>query len=59
VPAGHQRYRGTRLERRRHQLPLQRFRPAATLVTRLLGVRFAVSGRDPPLRAVLQVSGLG
>ena len=44
VPPGHDRHRGTRLERRCHQLPLQRFRPAATLATRLLGVRFAVSG---------------
>ena len=54
VPSGHQRYRGTRLERRRHQLQLQRFRPAATLATRLLGVRYAVDKRLFAASAIME-----
>src|SRR4051812_44584242 len=44
VPPRRDRHRRIRLERLRHQLTLQRFRPPPTLATRFLGVRFAASG---------------
>ena len=48
VPAGHDRHRRAWLERRRDKLTLQRIRPAPTLGTRFVGVRFAVGGHLSP-----------